>query len=198
MPGVSKQKNDAFIPGDLRAKLRLPLKIPICTFDAKTGILCARCGAKLQSGQISAADIRASRALVQLAEKGGELNKVTLFRSFEVEGSYLLEVERADVPVFHSKPEMITKLELALKGRVWVVGASGSDRGFLEDLFYPIRVLTVNVVWLPDGSRLTKLIMPWRRSERPPAAFETLRKFARVVKGVELVIETESEPTLRL
>ncbi len=176
----------------------MPLKLPICTFDAKTGILCAKCETKLRSGQIREADIRASRALVQLAEKISELNKVTLLRSFEVEGSYLLEVEQANVSAFHSKPEMMAKLEQALKGKVWVVGASGSDRHFLEDLFYPIRVLTVNFVWLPGGSKLTKLIMPWRRGDKPPAEFETLRKFAKVVKGVELVIEKEGEAALRL
>ena len=40
----------------------LPLRIPICAFDAKTGILCAKCQAKLTAGQITEADIQVSRA----------------------------------------------------------------------------------------------------------------------------------------
>lgn len=176
----------------------MSLKLPICTFDAKTGILCAKCQAKLRSGQIREADILASRALVRVAEEGGELNRVTLLRSFEADGNYLLEVEQTDVSSFHSKPEIVVKLEHLLKGKVWVIGASGSDRRFLEDLFYPIRVLTVNVVWLADGSKLTKLILPWRRGDKPLAEFDTLSKFVKAVKGVELVIETEREAALRL
>ena len=176
----------------------MPLKMPICTFDAKTGILCAKCEAKLRSGQISAADIQASRALVQIAERVSDLNKITLLRSFEVEGNYVLEVEPAGAPVFRSKPEIMTNLEQILKGKVWVIGASNSDRRFLEDLFYPIRILTVNVVWLPDGSKLSKLIIPWRRGDKPLPEFDVLRKLVKEVKGIELMIETEREAALRL
>jgi len=134
----------------------LPLRIPICAFDAKTGILCAKCQAKLTAGQITEADIQVSRALVKLAEKIPDVNKMTLLRSFQVEGNYVLEVEQADAAIVRSKPEIKQKLEEQLKGKVWVIAASNSDRRFLEDLFYPIRLLTVNTVWLPDGSKLTK------------------------------------------
>ena len=64
----------------------LPLRIPICAFDAKTGILCGKCQAKLTAGQITEADIQVSRALVKLAEKIQDVNKMTLLRSFHVDG----------------------------------------------------------------------------------------------------------------
>ena len=68
----------------------MPIRIPICTFDAKTGILCAKCQGKLTSGQISDADIQVSRAVVKLAEKVSDLNKTALLRSFRVDGNYVL------------------------------------------------------------------------------------------------------------
>jgi transcription antitermination factor NusA-like protein len=176
----------------------LPLRIPICAFDAKTGILCAKCQAKLTAGQITEADIQVSRALVKLAEKISEVNKMTLLRSFQVEGNFVLEVEQADAATFRSKPEIKQKLEEQLKGRVWIVAASNSDRRFLEDLFYPIRLLTVNTVWLPDGSKLTKAIIPGRRVERLSSEIETLKKIVKQVRGIELTVEFEREATLRL
>jgi transcription antitermination factor NusA-like protein len=176
----------------------LPLRIPICAFDAKTGILCAKCQMKLTAGQITEADIQASRALVKLAEKIPDVNKMTLLRSFRVEGNYILEVEQADAAIVRSKPEIKQKLEEQLKGRVWVIAASNSERRFLEDLFYPIRLLTVNTVWLPDGSKLTKAIIPGRRVERLSGEIELLKRIVKQVKGIELLVEFEREATVRL
>ena len=176
----------------------MPLRIPICAFDAKTGILCAKCQAKLDAGQITEADIQVSRALVKLAEKVADVNKMTLLRSFAVEGNYILEVEQADASIFRSKPEIKQKLEEQLKGRVWVIAASNSERRFLEDLFYPIRLLTVNTVWLPDGSKLTKAIIPGRRVERLNSEIELLKRVVKLMKGIELMVEFEREATVRL
>lgn len=176
----------------------MPIKIPICTFDAKTGILCSKCQSKLTSGQISTADIQVSRALVKQAEKMSELNKITLLRSFQVDRNFVLEVEQTDAALFRSKPEIMASLEATLNGKVWIMGASNSDRRFLEDLFYPIRILTVNTVWLPDGSKLTKVIIPGRRVERLLGEIEALKSVVKSVRGIELTVEFEREATLRL
>jgi len=176
----------------------LPLRIPICAFDAKTGILCAKCQAKLSAGQISQPDIVVSKALVKLAESTPELNRAALLRSYEIDGNYLLEMEQADAAAMRAKPEIKQKLEELLKGRVWVIGTSNSDRQFLEELFYPIRILTVNTVWLPDGSKLTKVIIPGRRPERLKGEIEVLKGIVKQVKGIELLVESEKEATLRL
>ena len=171
----------------------MPLKIPICTFDAKTGILCAKCEAKLKTGQISQADVQVSKALVQLAEKMGEVNRVTLLRSVEVGGNYVVELEPSDVALLRSNPEIPAKLEQLLAGKIWIVGATNSERRFLEDLFYPTRVLTVNTVWLPDGSKLTKAIVSGRRSDRHPSDVDKLKKVVKEMKGIEMLVENERE-----
>ena len=176
----------------------LPLRIPICAFDAKTGILCAKCQAKLSAGQISSSDIVVSKVLVKLAESVPEVNKMALLRSNEVEGSYVMEMEQSDATLIRSKPEIKQKLEDMLKGKVWVIGTSNSDRQFLEELFYPIRILTVNTVWLPDGSKLTKVIIPGKRPERLRGEIEALKKVVKRMKGIELLVESEREATLRL
>lgn len=191
-------RRNFYIACDVWHSQILPLRIPICAFDAKTGILCAKCQAKLTAGQITEADIQVSKALVKLAEKIPDVNKMTLLRSFQVDGNYVLEVEQADAAIVRSKPEIKQKLEEQLKGKVWVIAASNSDRRFLEDLFYPIRLLTVNTVWLPDGSKLTKAIIPGRRVERLSGEIETLKKIVKQVKGIELMVEFEREATLRL
>lgn len=174
----------------------MPTKLPICNFDAKTGILCANCESRLRRGEISKADVEASRAVVRLADKLSELNRVTLKRAFDVGSAYVLEFEQQDLAAIKSNPSVYAELEGALEGKVWIVGAGGSDRKFLEDIFFPAKVLTVNTVWLPDGGKKTKVIVPARRSERRIGDFDKLREAVRQARGIELLVETEREAAL--
>ena len=175
----------------------MPIKLPICSFDAKTGILCSKCESKLKTGEITKADVEASKALIHLADRFNELNKVTLKRSFESGGNYVLEFEPGDLAHLRSNPKLFQELDGAMKGRAWVVGAGGSDRKFLEDIFFPAKVVTVNTVWLTDGGKRTKVIVPARRSERYIGDFEKLRDMVKQARGIELLVETEREAMLR-
>jgi transcription antitermination factor NusA-like protein len=168
-------------------------KLPICYFDARTGMLCGNCESRLAKGEITQADVEASKAVAQLSDRVLELGKATLKRAFEAKGSYVLEFEKSDLPALRSNPLLVEELENALKGRVWVVGSGGNERKFLEDVFYPARVLTVNTVYLPDGEKKTKVIVPARRSERRIGDFDKLREAVKSARGIDLLVETERE-----
>ena len=173
-------------------------KLPICYFDARTGILCGNCESRLRKGEISRADVEASKAVAHLADRIPELAHVTLRRAFEASGSYVLEFEKGDMMPLRSNPLLQSELEGALKGKVWLVGAGASDRKFLEDVFFPARVLTVNTVWLPDGGKKTKVIVPAKRSERRIGDFDKLRDAVKQARGIELLVETEREAAANL
>ena len=168
-------------------------KLPICYFDARTGILCGNCEARLAKGEITQADVEAAEAVAQLSDRVVELQKATLKRAYEAKGNYVLEFDPADMAALRSNPLLLDELESALKGRAYVVGAGGNDRRFLEDVFFPARVLTVNTVYLPDGGKKTKVIVPARRSERRIGDFDKLREAVKRARGIELLVETERE-----
>jgi transcription antitermination factor NusA-like protein len=173
-------------------------KLPICYFDARTGILCANCESRLRKGEITTADVEASKAIAHLSDRNPELGKVTLRKAFEASGSYVLEFEQGDMAPLRSNPAIQQELEGALKGKVWLVGAGGSDRKFLEDVFFPAKVLTVNTVWLADGGKKTKVIVPAKRSERRIGDFDKLRDAVKQARGIELLVETEREAAANL
>jgi len=173
-------------------------KLPICYFDAKTGILCGNCEARLRRGEITKADVEASKAVAHLSDRIPELARASLKRAFEANGSYVLEFDQSDMAALRSNPMLQSELEGALKGKVWLVGAGGSDRRFLEDVFFPARVLTVNTVWLPDGEKKTKVIVPAKRSERRIGDFDKLREAVKQARGIELLVETEREAAASL
>ena len=140
----------------------------------------------------------ASKAIAHLADRIPEISHVTLKRAFEANGSYVLEFEQSDMGALRANPLLQSELEGALKGKVWLVGAGGNDRKFLEDVFFPARVLTVNTVWLPDGGKKTKVIVPARRSERRIGDFDKLRDAVKQARGIELLVETEREAAANL
>ena len=168
-------------------------KLPVCYFDARTGILCSNCETRLRKGEITQADVEAAKAVAQLSERVPELSKVTLRRAFEVNGSYVLEFEQSDMALIRSNSALLSELVGALWGMVWLVGAGGNDRRFLEDVFFPAKVLTVNTVWLPDGGKKTKVIVPAKRSERRIGDFDKLSDAEKQARGIELLVETERE-----
>jgi len=167
------------------------LKTPICSFCAKTGILCPKCEAKLRGGHISKADVEASVQLTKLAEKLPELNKITLIRAFDIDGEYVLVLKAGDLVTLRREPQTIKKIESELQRKVWYIEGEASDRKMLEDLFYPIKIVTVNMVWLPDGSKLTKAIIPGRKTEKFPLDIEQVKRVAKEVRGIDLLVEFE-------
>ncbi|MEM2955745.1 MAG: hypothetical protein QXH58_01265 [Nitrososphaerales archaeon] len=167
------------------------MKTPICSFCAKTGILCPKCEAKFRGGHISKADVEVSVQLTKLAEKFPELDKMTLIRAFDVEGEYVLVLKGGDLAKLRRESQVMKKIEFELQRKVWFIEGEASDRKMLEDLFHPVRILTVNTVWLPDGSKLTKAIILGRKTERFPLDIEQVKKVVKEVRGIDLLVEFE-------
>jgi len=166
------------------------LKFPICSFDAKTGILCPKCENKLRSGHITKTDVELAVKLAKLSEIIPELDRITLAHALKINGDIVLVVRIGDLMILRSNSAIMKKIEAELKCKVWLVGGGLSDRKLLEDLFYPVRILTVNVVWLPDGSKLTKVIIHGRR-RRMPVNIEQIKKIIKEVRGIDLIVEFE-------
>ncbi|MBI2183549.1 MAG: hypothetical protein HYU39_01170 [Thaumarchaeota archaeon] len=168
------------------------MKLPICAFDAKTGILCPKCDARLKSRHITKTDVNVSVKLSKLSDKMGELARVTLVRALDVEEDIVLLVGKGDGVYLRSNPRLVETIEKELKSKVWVIDAEAGDRNLLEDIFYPAHILTVNVVWLPDGSKLTKVIVPSRRGGQVQLDVDKIKGVAKAVRGIDLLVEVES------
>jgi transcription antitermination factor NusA-like protein len=63
------------------------------------------------------------------------------------------------------------------------------DRKFLEDLFAPLSILTINTIWLPDGTTETRVILKKRRGSQPPFDVKALKEIARKVRNMTLRVE---------
>jgi transcription antitermination factor NusA-like protein len=172
------------------------LKTPICSFDAKSGVLCRTCEAKLKSGSITQDDIDAAGKLITLADRNQEINKFTLIRGTRVDGDYVLVLRGHDLSVLRGNGELANKIEREMGQKVWFVETEASDKRFIENLFHPIKVLSVNFFWLPEANKLTKVIIA-DDEKNSQINLEKVQKIAKAVRNIELIVEFKNNQQRR-
>ena len=154
------------------------MKTPICTFDAKTGILCNMCESKLSSGQITKSDVEGSIILTKLAQKNSEIDKMTLISSKEIDDEVILIFKRSDVRIIRSNAKLYDLIQNSFKKNIWIVESDSNDRRFLENLFYPVRINNINFIWLPDGNKLTRVVMDKKINNMTEKTLENIKKIS--------------------
>ena len=168
------------------------MKTPICSFDAKTGTLCSKCEDRLRSGHLTQADVECAVKLVKIAERDQEINKFTMINAYHVNGDIVLVLQRSDLSTLRSNVEVSRKIQQQFQSKVWFVEAEATDRRFLENLFFPARILTINLIWLPDGNKLTKVIVAAKDAQVSGIDVEQIQKITKTVRNIELLVDFES------
>lgn len=168
----------------------MPKMVNVCHFCLKSGILCPKCQTKLKLGEISKTDLDIGRLLMSLESTYPALQDVNFHKAIETDGVMALLVGRGDVAKLLGYGGKILKAigeKVGKNIRVLEIGVD--ERKFLEDLFAPLNIITINTIWLPDGSQETRVILR-RRGRRPlPINVEAVKQIAQKVRGVTLRVE---------
>ena len=165
------------------------LKIPICSFDAKTGVLCGKCEERLRSHDLTKDEVEASVLLTKLAQRDSEVDKFSLMTAFKVEDDFVLVLRGSDLMSIRSHKEIRSEVENLFNSKVWFVESDSSDRRFIENLLFPRRVLSVNLVWLPDGNKLTRIILDANDTPKSQQDIQKIQGIAKKIKDIELLVE---------
>jgi len=165
------------------------LKVPICTFDAKTGVLCPKCESRLKNGELSNVDVECSIKLIKLSHKNQDIDKLNLIGSQKIDEDYVLILKDSNVSHINSNDKLLSSVEEEFKGKVWFVDANSSIRRFLENLFFPIRILKTNMIWLPDGNQVTQVTIESKDYEKFISIIEKIKRIVNAVRKIELVVE---------
>ena len=156
----------------------------------KSGILCLKCSAKVKAGEISDIDLKVARLLLSLEEKHPSLQNVCFYKAIDVNRTLAVIVGHGDVPRLLGYGGKIVKAigdETGKSVRILEYGVD--DRKFLEDLFLPLSILTINTIWLPDGTTETRVILKRKRGAQLPFDLKALKDIACKVRKMSLRIE---------
>ena len=166
------------------------MKTELCSFCLKSGMLCQKCSAKVKAGEISEVDLKVARLLLSLEEKYPALQNVCFYKAVDVEKTLAIIVGHGDVPKILGYSGKIVKAIGDETGRnVKVLENGVDDRKFLEDLFIPFSILTINTIWLPDGTTETRVILKRKRGAQLPYDVKALKEIASKVRKMSLRVE---------
>ena len=165
------------------------MKAALCNFCLKSGILCSECQRRLKSGEVSKTDLEIARLLLSLEDKYPSLQNVYFHKAVEANGVLAVLVGQGNVGnllAFGGK--IVRAIDEKIGKRIRVLEQGVGERKFLEDLFAPLSVITINTIWLPDGTTETRVILR-RRRRSPSLNLKALKEIAQKVRGMTLRVE---------
>ena len=90
-----------------------------------------------------------------------------------------------------SYKKLFDLIQRSFKKNVWIVESDSNDRRFLENLFYPVGIDNINFIWLPDGKKLTRVLMGKNKIKNiKERTLESIKKISMSIRTIELIVET--------
>jgi transcription antitermination factor NusA-like protein len=153
-------------------------------------MLCAKCRKKVEKGEVTKLDLEIGRLLLSIEDQYPPLQDVRFYRAVESDGVLAIFVGQGDIArVLSYGGKIIKFLERKTKKSVRVLEAKSEERKFLEDLFAPMSIFTINRIWLPDGTTETRVILRGRERRRTARYINALKEIAAQAQGLTLRIE---------
>lgn len=157
--------------------------IPLDRICVKSGILCPRCEARIESGEYEEWEVEVMRALLKLEPR--LRSSVKYVKAHMVGGEVYLFIEPGGpLPSWLGQ-----ELSRILDRRVYLVEHSRDLRRLASSLLAPSRVLGLDYSYLPDGSTILQV-----KVDRMPkhGVEELARKVLGLVSGMEVAIQEEA------
>jgi len=153
-------------------------------------MLCQKCLARVKSGEISELDLKVARLLLELEPKYPSLQNIDFRKVVDVDRTMAIIVGPGDVPRLLGYGGKIIKALGEETGKsVRILENGTDDRKFLEDLFAPLSIMTINTIWLPDGTTETRVILKKRYGRQPPFNVNALKEIANKIRNITLRVE---------
>ncbi len=162
------------------------MRLPVCTFDVRSGTLCPRCEPLLRSGVIDWTDLSVMRGLVDLEQQLPQLSEAEYVKTIRT-GSIFFVLLRSR---HHLSSQLRAQLERALtkklSGPVNVIEYLGDVNQLLEQLVKPARITSISRTWLPDGTE--RLVVKVDRLSSVTIGINNVAEVVRSLKGLEVEI----------
>ena len=169
------------------------MKAALCNFCLKSGMLCSKCQAKLKSGEVSQEDLKIARLLLSLENEYPPLQDVYFHKAVDTDDVLAIIIGQGDMPrLLGFGGKVVRAISESTGKTIRILEHGVDDRKFLEDLFAPLSIMTINTIWLPDGTTETRVILRKRGRRPPPINVKALKEIAQKIRGITLRVEFAS------
>jgi transcription antitermination factor NusA-like protein len=174
-------------------KKSIQMELPICGFDAKNSVLCPKCESKVESGELTKADVEASMNLAKIAKSNKVVDNFTLYSCKEFDGNFILSLGQEAIRAIRQSRTLYRTLQDEFKGKIWLIEADETDKRFIEDLFFPTKILSINAVWVPGGIQKTKAVVSGKWTPKFPIDTEKVVQIVKDARNLDIEIEFEDK-----
>lgn len=130
------------------------MKLPLCNVCVTSGILCNACQAKLDSGEMTDEDIKIARVLKKEFADEKNVKNAEIKRIVSTKSLVLIVCSKDSGPALIGKGGTIVKrLGQELGKNVRVVEESDDMRTFLQNIIFPVPVISLNVLYANSGEK---------------------------------------------
>ena len=165
---------------------------PICGFDAKNAVLCPQCEGKVETGELTKADVDASILLAKIAKSNKEIETFSLYSCKEFQGNFILALAKNDIMKIRQSRTLYRLLQDQFKEKIWLVEADETDKKFIEDLFFPTKILAINTVWA-GGIQKTKAVVSGKWTSKFPINTKKVIEIVKNTRNLDIEIEFEDK-----
>ena len=165
---------------------------PICGFDAKNAVLCPQCEGKVETGELTKADVNASILLAKIAKSNKEIETFSLYSCKEFQGNFILALAKNDIMKIRQSRVLYRLLQDQFKDKIWLVEADETDKKFIGDLFFPTKILAINVVWT-GGKQKTKAVVSGKWTPKFPIDTKKVIEIVKNIRNLDIEIEFEDK-----
>ena len=88
---------------------------------------------------------------------------------------------------------MYRLLQEQFHGKIWLVEDDKNDKKFIEDLFFPTKILSINSVWVPGGIQKTKAVVSGKWTPRFPIDINKIIQIVKNARNLDIEIEFEEK-----
>ena len=165
---------------------------PICGFDAKNAVLCPQCEAKVETGKITKADVEASITLAKIAKSNKEIENFSLYSCREFQGNFIIALAKNDIMKIRQSRTLYRLIQDQFKEKIWLVEADETDKKFIEDLFFPTKILAINAVW-SGGIQKTKAVVSGKWTVKFPIDTKKVIEIVKNARNLDIEIVFEDK-----
>ncbi|NHW44721.1 MAG: hypothetical protein HA491_03190 [Candidatus Verstraetearchaeota archaeon] len=166
------------------------MQFPVCYFCLKTGLLCKTCDEKLKKGEITKLDIEVAKWFLNNESKYPQLKDCTFYKAVQKDNLLVVLVECKGKGLATLWRKIGKALGDEKEVNVRIIEKTSSLRNLLSQLLFPAKVVSLNTIWLPDGSCESTVKIASEDLKRLPADTKTLEEVIRELIGETVYIAT--------
>ncbi|MHC1637425.1 MAG: hypothetical protein ACXQTU_04570 [Candidatus Nezhaarchaeales archaeon] len=166
------------------------MQFPICYFCLKSGLLCKTCDEKLRKGEITKLDIEIAKWFLENENKYPQIKDCTFHKAVQKDNLLVILVgcKAKTLGMLWRRVGKALSEERGVNVRI--IERTSSLRGFLSQLLFPAKVITLNTIWLPDGTCESTVKIAPEDIKKLPADVKVLEEVIRELLGETVYIAT--------